>query len=332
MLQWLRSKLTRRRPAVAPAPVPRKRATVPPVPFVGRPMVTVDDVGELIPRRIVRVPDAGHVAALVDRVRRAAQTGAVELPAFPASSVRLVDLVESPTIDLNEVVRALHWEPAAVTEILRVASSVKLNRGTFDDLRSAVLALGTAEVGAIAVAVAARSLFEPESRATYDLFPGLWRSAHHEVLAVAFTASWLATARKLPRADRVFLRAIITQCGRMVALRVVAAEALAGRHPVALPTVIEAAIDELAPEVLEIALERWALPPSVTGVLDPSQIHERAIVELAMALAELRRAPYRIEVVERIRDRMNELELDASWLKVIMREHEDLTGRAAAMG
>ena len=294
--------------------------------------MTVEDVATLLPKRASRSPNPEHVHALAEHLRGVARTGAVELPAFPATSLRLMDLVEQPMIDLNEIVRALHWEPAAVTEILKVASSVRLNRGKFDDLRSAVIALGTAEVGAIAVAVAGRSLFEPDSRATYDLFPGLWRAAHHEVLAVAFTASWLAGARQLPRTDRIFLRAIINQCGRMVALRMVATEALTKRCALPLMLEIEATVDELAPEILAIALDRWALPGSVVGRSEPGQLTEHAIVDLVMAIAELLRAPYRVELLERIRDRMSELELDAGWLKVIVREHAELVSRATGMG
>lgn len=334
MLRWLRDKF-RRRSAPAARATTSRPDSVPPVPKPApapKRDVTLDDINAVIPERNVRPPDPMAVSTLVDLVTTAAVGGTFQFPSFPATSLRIMNLLDKPTVDLNEVVRALHWEPAAVTEILKVASSVRIGRGQFEDLRSAVMALGTAEVGAIAVAVASRSLLQLDHRASYDLFPGLWRSAHHDMLAIAFTASWLAQACHVERSDRVFLRALLEQIGRVVALRVVSAEILAKRlHPAPLTSVIEAAVDDAQHDVLELALASWQLPPGVTALLDPGKATECAIVDLAAAIAVLQRAPYRYELAERVRDAMVALHLDASWLKVILREYAELSERARAM-
>lgn len=341
MLRWLRALFGNKRamPVARAAPTSSRPASTPPsergtAPAAAAPaQVTIEDIHAILPRKSMLSADPIAVEALVDYVLGSVEMRTFEFPAFPATSLRLMELVDKPTVDLNEIVRALHWEPAAVTEILRVASSVRFAAlGEFEDLRSAVFALGTAEVAAIAVAVGARTLFEPASKAAFALFPGLWKAAHHEVLAVSFTASWLATQRKVDRPDRVFLRAMIAQTGRMLALRAVAAEVIAHRCTLPLTPTVEGAIDDAQTAVLNVALARWALPEAVTALLDPTRTTEHAIVDLAMALAELLRAPSRTATADRVRERMIELGLDASWLKVLVREHDELVQRARAMG
>jgi HD-like signal output (HDOD) protein len=295
----------------------------------GQPIV--DALSEMLEGPLVEAPDADAVAALEARILDGVAAGGFGIPPFPSAAARVLELVQRPQLDLNELVRILHWEPAVVAEILVVANSAFHKRdAAVDDLRTAILSLGVQHVGAIATGVSARSLFEIDSRAEFDLFPDLWMGAYRETLVVAFAASWLAQGQRVPRYDRVFLRAVLTGTGRTIALRALAAQLLDGRLPEMPPApVIAAAIDRVHERVAAVAIAGWALPPTITQSLDPSNQAERDIVALVSSLFELRRSP-RQAIADRTRELARAVGLDDGWLRVTVRECQETYQRVAA--
>ncbi len=341
VITWLRQ-LFRSTPPVATS-VPRVSARPPtdlaegsapkPVPTAPTPPPPIDvmELVGLVAGATSQLPDPEHVADLVERVRN--DPGLIStMPSFPASSARIIELTERDNLDLNEIIRVLHWEPAAATEILRMANTAGFSRGKVDDLRDAVFTLGLAEVGSIAAAVGARALFDIEARQEHAAFARLWGALHHDALVTAFTASWLAQALHLPRYDRIFLRAVIGSCGRPLALRVIARHLVDGRcasRP--LPQAILGALDELDAEVRDLALQTWDLPPSLRDVVTADNPQERAVVEVVQGMMLLRRAPHRLTVADRIRAAANTLQLDATWIRLVNRELDDAGTRVSAM-
>lgn len=325
MLGWLRS-LFGKRPAAARAPAlaaneaPRAPAKA---------ALTTEEVVATVGGTAERTPDPEVVAVLEQCILGELANSTFAIPPFPSSATRVLELVEKPDLDLNELVRALHWEPAIVAQIVRVASSVAVKRGGFDDLRGALLALGVAEVGSIAAAVSASSLYEVGSRAEFELFPDLWRGVHRDALVVAFTSSWLAQARNVPRYDRVFLRSIIAGMAPMLGLRALAVPLLDGRCVKCPDEEISSAVDAVRTKTYAMAIERWSLPPTVASVVDPASETERVIVELVITLLELRRHPYSAAAAIAIRDHACALGLDANWLRVLVAECDKATGHVA---
>jgi HD-like signal output (HDOD) protein len=292
-------------------------------------VLTAEDVVSVIGSFVGRTPDPTVVATLEHHIHAELEKSAFVIPPFPSSVTRVLELIAKPDLDLNELVRVLHWEPSVVAEIVRVANSVAYKRGSFDDLRGALLALGMAEVGAIAAAVSARSLYEVGSRAEFELFPERWLDVHRDALVVAFTASWLAHARNLPRYDRVFLRSIIAGTAPMLALRALAVPLLDGRCAKPAAEEISAAVDAARDHAYAMAIERWQLPASVASVIDPASQLERTTVALVSSFVELRRHPYRTATALAVRDHACALGLDASWLKVLLRESDQATARVS---
>ena len=325
MLAWFRSLFAPKR-AVVPPPI--RRAPV------GTPLtapLTIEDTLAAVGGVAGRVPDPDVVAVLAERIVKELASSELAIPPFPSAAGRVLELVAQPALDLNELVRLLHWEPAVVAEIVRVANSVAYGRDAFDDLRGALIALGMAEVGSIAASVAARSLFEVKSRAELDLFPERWYDVHRDALVVAFTASWLAQARNVPRYDRVFLRSVITGTAPMLALRALAVQLLDGRCAKPGGEEISAAIDAVRGQAYDLAIARWDLPPSVASVVDPASHTERQIVELVAAVVELRRHPHRASAAIAICDHARALNLDAKWLRVLVGECDAATERVVAI-
>lgn len=323
MLGWLRTVFGRR--SKRAAAVPAARTAPAESRAQARPELTTEEVVATVGGTADRTPDPEVVAELAQSILSELATSSFAIPPFPSAATRVLELVEQPDLDLNELVRALHWEPEIVAQIVRVASSVAVRRGGFDDLRGALLALGVAEVGSIAAAVSARSLYEVGSRAEFELFPDLWRGVHRDALVVAFTASWLAQARNVPRYDRVFLRSIIAGMAPMLGLRAVAAPLLDGRRLKCPNEEIASAVDAVRTQTYAMAIERWALPPAVASVVDPASDTERQIVELVTQLVELRHHPYRASAALAIRDHARALGLDVNWLRVLVAECEKAT-------
>lgn len=327
MFGWLRS-LFSRAPAAPRPPRPPVTTAVP-----TQRSLSLEDVLAVIGSGVAgRIPDPAVTTALEARILAELATASeLVIPPFPGSATRVLELVAKPDLDLNELVRALHWEPPVVAEIVRVASSVAVRRDGFDDLRGALLALGMSEVGSIAAAVSARSLFEVQSKAELSLFPERWLEVHRDALVVAFTASWLAQARNLPRYDRVFLRGVIAGTAPMLALRAIAVQLLDGRMTMPPPEELGAALDAARGQAFALAITRWALPPAVASVIDPAGRTEHAIVELITHLVELRRYPHRLATAETVRAHAAALGLDTKWLHVLIGECDNAAARVTAI-
>ena len=327
MLAWFRSLFAPRRAVPARSrPAPRV-AVAAPVAAV----LTIEDTLAAVGGIAGRTPDPALVAGLAERILAELASSELAIPPFPSSASRVLELVAQPALDLNELVRVLHWEPSVVAEIVRVANSVAYGRDGFDDLRGALIALGMTEVGSIAASVAARSLFDVGSRAELELFPERWHDVHRDALVVAFTASWLAQARKLPRYDRVFLRSVIAGTAPMLALRALAVQLLDGRCARPPAEEISAAVDAVRAQAYDMALVRWALPPSVASVVDPASHAERQVVELVTSLVELRRHPDRAAAASAVCDHARALGLDGKWLRVLVGECDTATERVTAI-
>lgn len=329
MLQWLRRWFAPAAPPVVRAAM--RTAARTPAPASRRAPVDAD--GVLASLGVV--PELAHQPGLVmqleSKITEIATSGQLVIPPFPSAAAHILELVEKPDLDLNELVRALHWEPAMVTELIALARSSAVRAEGVDNLRSAVLALGLQEVASLATTVSARGLFEPSSKSKYDLFPDLWQRAHRETLIVAFVAGWLAQERRLPRYDRVFLRGVLVGTGRAIALDVVARLILEGELPWELPPpVIAAAVDGAWRTVGHAAIAHWKLPPALTEVVDPAKHGERAIIDLVAGITEIRRVPA-LDRAEHVAGVARLLGLDAPWLGVVATEIDATTARLAAI-
>ena len=330
MLQWLRARFgwpgaRTERPASARVPVVA----------VAAPLHARD--GDLLAALIERPAelDPAQIAMIETRMRSEVNAGKVSIPPMPTAAARLLELVSRPHIDLNQLVAAMHWEPAVVAEILATANSVAFaGRASpvHDDLRGAILALGIQQVGVIASGVTSRSLFEVRSKVEHQLFPDLWDAVHRETMVVAFGAAALAHQLRLPRHDRVFLRAVLAGAARTVALRALSGQLLDGRcakkpeH-----ALILAAIDGVHRDVAVIAIEKWALPAAITQQIDTASLIEAGVVDLVSTLVELRRSPGRLSAAKRARELIATLGIEPTWIRVILQECDDADKRVTAM-
>jgi HD-like signal output (HDOD) protein len=331
MLRWLGNLFRRRRRPNAVVRPATKSQTTRAIPVFPPSSITPDDLDIICPpQEDLAVLDPFEIDALETTLLEEITRRKISLPPFPATAARVFELVEQPEIDLNKLVTALHWEPAIAAEILRLANSARFARST-DDLRSAVLTLGMAEVSSIVAGLTADSLFEVESKMEYELYPALWSAAYRESLAEAFTASWLAQWMSVARPDRVFLRTILEGVARALSLRALAGMILEGKQAMPSPEVITLAIDGIQPKVAEVVLARWSLPPSIASVVDVSAEDERHIVKAVRTLVELKRSANRDPVAARFGILARRIRLDIKGLRGLVRELESSAARVSEM-
>jgi HD-like signal output (HDOD) protein len=185
---------------------------------------------------------------------------------FPALAVQVVDLLEQEDPEMSELVKVIGQDPAISVHVMRVANSSLYQRDSdAQDLRSAVLRIGTRNVAEIAMGVAGRSLFDVSLRAEYELFEARWRELFLSTMTIAFCASQFAYEEHVGRADRAFLLGMFHDLGTSLALRSLAALQMSGQLPPGIPPgIVDKVLDRVHLEVGSTVHRIWSLPHHLT--------------------------------------------------------------------
>lgn len=283
MLERLRRLFGGARRAPPPPPAAKAAATGPAAPPSASPSAAnaaPDPTGDIdlyedlsYPREALRPvatiePTDEAASRDVERVFAYFRGHEKEIPAYPAVAHRIFQLIESPDPDMNELVRTISQDPSTSVQILKVANSPLYSRGhEVCSIRDAVVRLGPREIADIAVAVSTRTLFDLESRASYEQFQGVWNGLWHHSMTSAFAAAWLAAELKLPRQESAFMCAILHDIGKTIALRAITALIMAGE--LSLPD-DEAWVAQLLEEThVDLGGEAallWGLPSHITRI------------------------------------------------------------------
>lgn len=136
-----------------------------------------------------------------------------DLAPFPASTVRLAQLVSSPECDLNDVADVIAYDPALTVKLLRAANAGAHAGATrAKDTKQAIGRLGTAQVFALAVAAGARPQLQAQIPA-YGLAEGaLWR--HSVAAAAAAETAPAHCGTNMP--PEAFTAALLHDVGKLV--------------------------------------------------------------------------------------------------------------------
>ncbi len=220
----------------------------------------------------------------------------------PSLSLRILNMVASPGVEIAELSRLISADPALSAGVLNVANSAFF-RGLseIETVRDAVARLGLEEVGRVAGALSARSLFNPRLRQEQQAFGPRFDRLYRRAIVVATGAASLALRRPGGRSDRAYLGGMLHDVGRTVALRAVAALAVDGAlgFEPADPRV-EGAIDRVHLEIGGELHQAWALPQYLTVLAvrhhDPEipadpEFTDLHLVRLAAAVHDLKAAP-----------------------------------------
>jgi HD-like signal output (HDOD) protein len=242
--------------------------------------------------------ERGEVDLLARLVVDYCQATKPDPTSFPALASRVMELSRNPNVDVNKMANLIGQDVAISAKILRIANSpmYRRNSGAVETVRAAVLLLGLNEVGKIAVAVASRSLFEPDIKAEYQFSAKRWNLLFLHSLASAFGAAGLSLDHRIGVSDQAFLGGMFHDVGKTIALRAVG------------PLLIKNKIGKVSEHAIDMVLERvhvrigaelhasWKLPDLLTyickGHHDPTfpagpEYAEVHLVRVASGLAAL---------------------------------------------
>ncbi len=168
--------------------------------------------------------------ALEDWVVRAWEEDTAVVPAFPLVASRLVDALEQPDVDVDQVEEIISQDASITAQVLRAANSALYSpRCPIEDLRHALMQLGFRETANVAMAAACGTLFAVENRAELQVFPKVWERLWESSLGGAYVARLLASELKLGDPRRAFVAAMFRDVGELLILKLVASGLVHGR-------------------------------------------------------------------------------------------------------
>lgn len=211
------------------------------------------------------------------------------LPSFPAIAGQVMNIINRPNLDLNELVSVVQRDAAIASTLIRAANTAAFSPATaISSLRGAIQALGTRQVLEVVLASSGRKYYEIATKAELALFPELWRSMFGAATANAFTACRFALDVHNANVDTSLLCGLLADLGRPIALRIVAKLIMSKYKSIDEATVL-AALDEVGPQISARMIEAMQLPLVVQ--LDST---EWQIGQLVAAIGAVQRRTLRI--------------------------------------
>jgi HD-like signal output (HDOD) protein len=260
---------------------------------------------------------------------------------FPALSLQILNLVARPDAEVAELARLVARDPALSASILSVANSAYY-RGAMEieTVRDAITRLGMKEVGRVAGAVSARTLFNPRMRAEQAVFGPRWNALFHRAVTVASGAAWLALRDRRVRSDRAYLGGLLHDVGMSVALRSLAALVLeGGLDPRPDDARIARVLDMVHTEVGGEVHQVWGLPhyltelavrhhePEITAGEEHVDLHA---VRLASAVEQLH-GPFAARGARELVQSAAALKLDVFAVRALAAELREAGARTATL-
>lgn len=297
LLAWFKQLVSTTPPVLPPTRAARPEPLLPEAPYD---LVVQVGTEYATDARQIPASQAPEVPRLVQAVREAVAQGKVELPPFSPLAAQIFGTIEHPDFDLNHLVSLVRRDPAVAAEVLAVANSMLFAASEpVENIRDAVVRLGARETAQAVSAVSVRALFDLETRASQDLFPGQWHRQWHHAMVCGFTASWASMTFHKGDMDRVFLCGMLHDIGKSLGLRALSGLVLAG-EPIMTDPVIHAVLEEVHVELALQVARKWHLTDVVLAVLRDHHDAELGdenleLVRLVSALKELSSNPFHRE-------------------------------------
>ncbi len=182
--------------------------------------------------------------------------------AFPAVAAQVLQLLEKHDPEVPELIKLIGQDPAISMHVLQMANSAYYHRGRdVQDLQGAVLKMGVSATGDVVVAVAGRSLFDPNLKAELELFKTRMRELYRSSMAVAFAAREYSEQSQRGNPHHLFLAGMFHDIGHTLSLRALSSLMIAGKVPKDLPPLaMDALLERTHLEMGASAHSVWNLP------------------------------------------------------------------------
>jgi putative nucleotidyltransferase with HDIG domain len=136
-----------------------------------------------------------------------------EVPALPALTVELCEMIGDKDVDVKEIIRRIEFDPSLTANVLGLANSSYFGvMREIPSVHEAVVRLGLNRIFHLVMASVIGPIEGQEIKG-YDLLPGgLWEHS----IAVAICTDNLAKALKINPPDHVFTAALLIDIGKIV--------------------------------------------------------------------------------------------------------------------
>jgi HD-like signal output (HDOD) protein len=253
-------------------------------------------------------------------------------------ALQILNLAARPEAEVQELARLVARDPALSAGVLSVANS-PVHRGLMEveTTREAVARLGFDELGRVAAAVSARTLFSPRHRAEQAAFGARFTDLFGHAVAVGSAAASVALGRPGARADRVYLGGLLHDVGKALALSALAGLVVDGKLPALAPERVERVLDRLHVEMGGEAHQIWALPQYLTVMslrhhdaevpADPEFV-DLHLVRLASSVADLDDPPTAARSAREVVQSAGALGLDPFAVRALAADVREAAARA----
>jgi putative nucleotidyltransferase with HDIG domain len=191
------------------------------------------------------------------------------IPALPSAATRMVVLLRDPDVDVNEVLRAIEFDPSLTSNVLRLANSAYFAMPrSIGSLKDAIVRLGFNRIFQLVIASAVVSIARRSVKG-YDLAPG--ELLRHSI-SVAIGAEVLGQQLQRPVPTATFTAGLLHDLGKLVLSTFLEVDAL--------PIATLAFNEEISFEIAEARvlgidhaeagaalLECWNLPDAIVEVV-----------------------------------------------------------------
>jgi HD-like signal output (HDOD) protein len=284
--------------------------------------------------------DAALLETLAARLLEHCRKNRLGPASAPTMSLRILNLVASPSAELAEMSRLISADPALSASVLTVANSA-FYRGfsEIETVRDAVTRMGLDEVGRVAGALSAKSLFNPKLKQELLAFGPRFGALYRRAITIA-TASAALAMRTRARSDRCYLGGMLHDVGRTVALRAVSDLSRAGAlgvpvdHPL-----VEQAIDKVHLEIGAELHQEWKLPQYLTvlavrhhdaAIPAEPEFLDLHVVRIAQAVHDVRTgAPEAARAARELVQSAAQLGLHPNEIRVVAAELKQAEAKAA---
>jgi len=220
----------------------------------------------------------------------------------PSLSLRILNLVATPGAEISELARIISADPALSAGVLNVANSTYY-RGLseIETVRDAVTRLGLDEVGRVAGALSAKSLFNPKLKLELQSYGPRFSALYRRAVTVATASAALAMRRPGGRSDRAYLGGMLHDVGRTVALRSLALLSIDGKVKLGLGSPrLDRVVEQVHLELGGELHQEWQLPQYLTvlavrhhdqEIPPDAEFTDLHVVRLTGAVYDLRAEP-----------------------------------------
>jgi putative nucleotidyltransferase with HDIG domain len=209
-------------------------------------------------------PQTGQEAHLAELVMAHFAKNHPGPSSFPTISIRILELVRYPDVNLNELAKYIRMDGALAASLLALANSAVF-RGVrqIETVKDAVARIGLAEVAKLTAIISTRSLYGAEQQSEFRRFAPLWQRLFDHAASVGRGASELS--RKVNAGtgtEQVFMAGLLHDVGKSIALRSVAALEAAGKVPPSDDDTLSRVLHQVHVAVgTEMQRKVWELPP-----------------------------------------------------------------------